>query len=58
VVPILKQLKCPKCGSRIIDSSKTITTEIRELPPEKDWKPDYFLKCWKCGSENGIKKTH
>lgn len=55
---IKKRLFCPECGSRLLDSNLSTVSEMNaEDKIPKDWIPDYFQKCWKCGKQIGIKKV-
>ena len=50
-------LKCPICGSRLIDkniSTKSEVYEEHQYPP--GWEPDYVQKCHCCKKQIGIKK--
>jgi DNA-directed RNA polymerase subunit RPC12/RpoP len=49
-----KQIKCPCCGRRLIDSSEQINTKTRVVIGEEN--ADYFLKCSSCKKEIGIIK--
>ncbi len=54
----IKKLFCPECKGRLIDSNSSTKSVV--LPEDKipqNWHPDYFLKCWKCGKQIGIKKV-
>lgn len=59
-----KEIYCPICHSRIIDSEVDVHTELRVVktqghsPPQNLWVPDYYIKCWKCKSEVGLRKIH
>jgi len=53
----MTQLKCPKCGRRVIDTENGVKTEIRVIQDQIDWVPDFYTKCWKCKTELGIKKN-
>jgi DNA-directed RNA polymerase subunit RPC12/RpoP len=50
-----KQVICPRCGRRIVDTEDTFRTEAKLLDPNIEWKPDLYIKCWKCSSKIGIK---
>lgn len=50
------RLLCPKCGYRIIDQEVGVTSELH-LVQEEEWQADYYLKCQKCKSEIGLRKT-
>ena len=54
-----KQLKCPVCGKRLIDSEDTFKTRLMQITPSGASKEDvdYYLKCKKCNNEVGIKKV-
>jgi hypothetical protein len=58
-----KEVLCPVCHSRIIDSEDCICTQLRIVnpqvhdPPKDSWKPDYYLKCWKCRSIVALRKV-
>lgn len=53
-----KQLRCPICGARLID---TVPGNVSELLAEEKiqtgWNPDYFQKCTKCKNQIGIRKV-
>ena len=51
-----KRIQCPKCKSRIIDSSLSTVTEIRILSDKEEPLADFYLKCNICNSELAIKK--
>lgn len=57
-----KEVYCPLCRSRIIDAENSVYTELRVIdpkghdPPQQSWKPDYYVKCWKCKSEVALRK--
>ena len=53
-----KQLKCPHCDRRVIDSGENVRSEIRVIRPTDSWKADYFTKCWGCKNEIGIKQLN
>ncbi len=55
---IAKQLGCPLCGSRIIDADEKVKSEVRAYKQAKKWKADYYMKCWKCKSNIGLKKLN
>lgn len=53
-----KQLKCPICGSRLIDSVSSVKTElVAEENIRAGWRPDYFQKCMCCKKQIGIRKV-
>ncbi len=53
-----KQLKCPICNRRLIDSTETTKTELRvENETDSKWTPDYIQKCPHCKNLIGIKKV-
>lgn len=51
-----KKIRCPKCGSRFMDSSLSTVSEIRLLSENTDPAADYYMKCEVCGSELAVKK--
>lgn len=51
------RLLCPICGYRIIDQKAGITSELRLIAQGEEWQADYYLKCQKCKSEIGLRKT-
>ncbi len=57
-----KQMECPKCGRRILDAESSISSEVKDLDDKRNeallrgWKPDYYVKCWKCKAHIGIRK--
>lgn len=57
-----KEVFCPICHSRIIDAEDGVHTELKivnpkgNAPPQPTWKPDFYIKCWKCKSEVALKK--
>lgn len=57
-----KQLLCPQCGRRLMDTETSVKSETRVMDSPKDailekWIPDYYLKCWKCKARIGIRKV-
>ncbi|MDE6210168.1 MAG: hypothetical protein K2M73_10925 [Lachnospiraceae bacterium] len=57
-----KKLLCPQCGGRLIDTEGTVKSETRAIDFRYDnsmgkWIPDYYLKCWKCKANIGIRKV-
>lgn len=57
-----KKLLCPQCGGRLIDAESTIESETKAIDFRYDnsmgkWIPDYYLKCWKCKANIGIRKV-
>jgi hypothetical protein len=54
-----KQLYCPSCKKgRIIDADIRIESRLfKRESLSKDEPADYYIKCWKCGCEIGIKKV-
>jgi len=53
----MKQLKCPLCGARLIDSAENCVSELRaDGKEEPGWIPDYKQKCPKCKQVIAIKK--
>lgn len=51
-----KKIKCPCCGSRLMDSNEQIITVAEEAAPYGEEEADYFIKCKTCKKEIGIKK--
>lgn len=51
-----KHIQCPKCKSRIIDSSLSTVTEIRALSARAVLQADYYIKCKNCNTELGLRK--
>lgn len=51
-----KKIKCPCCGSRLIDSNEQIITVAEEVELYGKKEADYFIKCKVCKKEIGIKK--
>lgn len=51
-----KRIQCPKCRSRIIDSSLSTVAEIRVLSENSRQKADFYIKCYNCNSELAIRK--
>lgn len=51
-----KQIKCPICEKRLVDSNEKIESLI--IKPEKlrEEDVDYFVKCRNCKKEIGIRK--
>ncbi len=52
-----KQINCPCCGRRLIDSKEEIITVAEEVKPYGEDEADYFLKCKVCKKEIGIIKV-
>lgn len=57
-----KKLLCPLCRSRLIDTESTIKSETKAMDFRDNdsmgrWIPDYYLKCWKCKANIGIRKV-
>lgn len=57
-----KQLLCPRCGRRLIDTESSVNSETKDMDYQRDailekWTPDYYLKCWKCKARIGIRKV-
>ena len=54
----MKQLKCPVCNRRLIDSTESTKSELRvEKEMDSCWIPDYIQKCPHCKNQIGIKKV-
>lgn len=59
-----KSVLCPQCGRRIFDSDKNVNTQTKVMNPYKQahqkesWNPDFYIKCWKCHSIVGYRKTN
>lgn len=57
-----KPVQCPHCGRRLMDSEDSVITQTKISgpfdtgPPDNRWKPDYYIKCWKCHSRVGFRK--
>lgn len=57
-----KEVLCPICRSRIIDAEDGVHTELRVVKPnvtdlsQPTWRPDFYIKCWKCKSEVELRK--
>ncbi|MDD3262116.1 MAG: hypothetical protein PHU79_09485 [Oscillospiraceae bacterium] len=51
-----KRIQCPKCKCRIIDTSLSTVAEIRVLSENSEAKADFYVKCYNCNTELGIKK--
>ena len=51
-----KKIRCPKCGSRFMDSSLSTVSDIRLLSESANPAADYYMKCIICGSELAVKK--
>lgn len=55
---IIKQLKCPMCGRRLIDTVDSNQSElIEEAKIKNGWIPDYLQKCWGCKKTIAIRKV-
>lgn len=57
-------VKCPRCNSRLLDEEYGVNTLTKVVdpnnpgPPKNRWIPDYYIKCWKCKSKVGLKKSN
>ena len=57
-----KQVFCPRCQSRIFDAEDGVHTELKVVNPEganplqSSWRPDFYIKCWKCKTEVALRK--
>lgn len=57
-------LSCPKCGGRLLDAEDSVQTQTKVLDPydpgplRDRWRPDYYIKCWKCGSKIAFRKLN
>jgi DNA-directed RNA polymerase subunit RPC12/RpoP len=51
-----KKIKCPCCGSRLMDSNEKIKTLVLETQSSDEDAADYFIKCKGCKKEIGIIK--
>lgn len=55
---IMKQLKCPACGRRLIDTIDSNRSELIEKEKmQAGWIPDYIQKCWGCKKSIAIRKV-
>lgn len=58
-----EEVLCPHCGRRIFDAENGVKTQTKEImpydpgPPKNRWKPDYYIKCWKCHTLIGYRKV-
>ena len=52
-----KKIKCPCCGSRIMDSNEQVNTIALQAEHTKEEEADYFIKCKVCKKEIGIIKV-
>jgi DNA-directed RNA polymerase subunit RPC12/RpoP len=52
-----KKIKCPCCGSRIMDSNEQVITVAEEVASYNEKEADYFIKCKVCKKEIRIKKV-
>lgn len=50
-----RQIQCPKCGRRLMDTEGNTQTEAKILAKSIHWQPDLYIKCWKCSAKVGIK---
>ena len=55
-----RQLACPACGWRIMDTcaSDSIDLAILYEGAAFPWKPDFVTRCQRCKNEIGIRKPH
>jgi len=53
-----KKLNCPFCNHRVIDADVTVISEVRVCDPRELWPADYYIKCWSCKKEIGLKKLN
>ena len=52
------RIKCPSCGSRVVDANMSTKTEvIEESKVNENWNPDYCIKCHQCKKLILIKKV-
>lgn len=52
-----KKLECPVCGGRLVDREEGVKVElVVSTKTNKKIKPDFYVKCRKCGSEIIIRK--
>lgn len=55
-------LPCPCCGKRLTDTEDTVISKLAPISRSAKkkgipWIPDYYVKCWNCKKEIGIKKV-
>ena len=51
-----KPIECPCCGNeRLIDAGVHTNTEAK-IADEYHCEADFYIKCWKCKREIGLKK--
>lgn len=53
-----RPLKCPCCENRRLLDVRAVTKTETAIADEKHEKFDYYIKCWKCGKEIGIRKIY
>jgi predicted RNA-binding Zn-ribbon protein involved in translation (DUF1610 family) len=51
-----QRLPCPACGFRIIDARLQNKSELHVMRKGDLWDGDYFVKCFSCKAEIGIRK--
>lgn len=51
-----KRVECPKCGSRLMDESIYISSELHVMEDGVPYEADYYPKCKVCKAEIGVKK--
>jgi len=51
-----KRVECPKCGSRPMDESINISSELHVMEDGVPYEADYYPKCKVCKAEIGVKK--
>ena len=56
----MKQIKCPACGSRLLDASSNAAAETTVFlatdAAANSRQPDYLVKCRKCNTILGLKR--
>ena len=55
-------LLCPRCGRRLIDAESSVRSEMRDMESDREaflkrWVPDFYMKCWNCKAQVGIRKV-
>lgn len=54
-------VRCPRCGWRLLDAVPPAVAEVQQLQLALDtadsWRPDYYIKCQRCGAYIAFRKS-